>query len=327
MAYAVFKWNFNTAVHFGTNKGQLAQTTFVLKSDTIFSALCHECLKLGGVDLLDKFYHQCAQNEIGLSDGLPFCQETYYLPKPIIPVDRQEKEHSSVLKKNFKNLKYLSAERFEDYLQSLKGNSDFDVQSENEAFKKIVSADNRVMAAVKGQEETQPFYVGTYQFAAGAGLYMIVYYQKEDTIAWLETIMNSLGLSGIGGEKSSGLGHFTVDDVIFLDDVYSEGLEALQKLLSVQQADYYMTLSCCLPTEQELPKVLSQPAHYSLLKRSGFVASYDYASQPMKKKTLYVFDSGSCFKQKFCGDIYDIARGGKHKVYRYAKSMFIGVKI
>ena len=40
---------------------------------------------------------------------------------------------------------------------------------------------------------------------------------------------------------------------------------------------------------------------------------------------MYVFAAGSCFKNEFEGDIYDVTNGGSHPVYRYAKPLFMGV--
>ena len=66
-------------------------------------------------------------------------------------------------------------------------------------------------------------------------------------------------------------------------------------------------------------------ADYLLKKRGGFVVSEDYASEYLKKKDFYVFQSGSCFQEKFEGDIFDVS-AGSHPVYRYAKPFFMGVE-
>ena len=83
-------------------------------------------------------------------------------------------------------------------------------------------------------------------------------------------------------------------------------------------------LSVALPKEDELESALDK-ASYQLLKRSGYVASENYADEWKKKKDLYVFSAGSCFEQRFEGDIYDVSDNGKHPVYRYAKALFLGV--
>ena len=55
------------------------------------------------------------------------------------------------------------------------------------------------------------------------------------------------------------------------------------------------------------------------------MASEFYAEEYRRKRDLYVFAAGSCFKNEFEGDIYDVTNGGSHPVYRYAKPLFMGV--
>ena len=325
MQYAVMKWHFNTAVRFGNNKGQLADSGYIMHSDTLFSALCQEALKLGGEEELTKLYTLCKAGKLLFSDTMPYIDETYFLPKPLMHIERAEQESSSVLKKAHKKLKYIPSDQYEAYIQSLAGKAEFDVHAVNNLMNDFAHQDNRIMAGVTGNEDTKPFYVNTWTFAPSAGLYVIVGFENDDDLYWLETIMRHLGLSGVGGKKNSGLGKFDVDDVIFLDDAYSGGLEALQTLLAAE-GTWQMTLSCALPTNEELTNALDGAA-YQILKRSGFVHSAGYADEQRKHNNLYVLSAGSCFKHKFAGDIYDIANGGKHAVYRYAKPLFLGVNV
>lgn len=85
-----------------------------------------------------------------------------------------------------------------------------------------------------------------------------------------------------------------------------------------------MLLSTALPKNGELEAALDG-ATYLLERRSGFVASDRYADEWRKKRDLYVFASGSCFVNRFNGDVIDVSDGGGHGVYRYAKPVFIGI--
>ena len=86
----------------------------------------------------------------------------------------------------------------------------------------------------------------------------------------------------------------------------------------------YMLLSTALATDEELESALDG-ASYLLTKRSGFIASDTYALEARRKRDLFVFASGSCFVNRFSGDIFDVSIGGGHPVYRYAKSLFVEV--
>lgn len=118
-------------------------------------------------------------------------------------------------------------------------------------------------------------------------------------------------------KKSGGLGKYRYNE----GQIPEQLLECLQK-----KSDRYMLLSVALPADEELENAMEN-ASYLLEKRSGFVASSDYAEEWRKKKDLYVFTAGSCFVNCFAGDIYDVSEGGKHPVYRYAKPIFMGVSL
>ena len=76
--------------------------------------------------------------------------------------------------------------------------------------------------------------------------------------------------------------------------------------------------------EQELDSVVCD-SYYQLKRRSGFIDSADLAENGYRKKDFYVFTAGSCFSKRFEGDIFDVSRNGRHPVYRYGKSMLMGV--
>lgn len=326
MQYAVIKWHFLTAVRFGTSKGQLADSSYIMHSDTLFSALCQEALLFGGQEAIQRLYGLCSSGQLLFSDTMPFLNEQYFLPKPVLRAERVQQENSSVLKKAYKKLKYIPAELYGIYLQSLAGESFFDVETVNQAGSDFAVSNNRVMAGVTGYDATQPFYVNVWNFAENAGLYVIVVFNDEADLLWVVQLMENLGLHGVGGKKNSGMGKFEPEDVIFLQDAYSDGLGALRDLLLLEQGSWYMTLSAALPRPEEMEQAL-EGAAYQVMKRSGFVDSVHYGKEKQKRRTLYLLSAGSCFRSRFDGDIYDVANGGTHPVYRYAKPLFMGVKL
>ena len=111
--------------------------------------------------------------------------------------------------------------------------------------------------------------------------------------------------------------------------VLSEGkeIESVTKLLktTADSQNGKMLLSVALPLDNELDNALTG-AQYLLVKRSGFTAPDNNDTELLKKKDLYVFSSGSYFKNTFKGDVYDVSRGASHPVYRYAKPMFMEIK-
>lgn len=306
MKYCMYKFHFKTAVHFGD--GTLTDAGNRLMADTIFSSLCIEAVKTAE-NLLNKLVEWAENDRLIISDALPFIGGCMYIPKPMIKVIT-EKEGDSVLKKNFKKLKYIPFSRVEDYF---KGN--LDPLEENEKFKKLGKSQIRAMAACRNKDETEPFFVGTYTFSRNSGLYIIAGFDDDEIMETFEMLLNSVSLSGIGGKRSAGLGKFDVEKCPFDRSSLS---------VSFDGEPVYITLSMSMAKESELSKTL-EGSKYSLIKRSGFISSDTYAQENRRKKDFYAFTAGSCFKNKFSGGVFDVSGQGAHKVYKYAKPLFLEV--
>ena len=176
--------------------------------------------------------------------------------------------------------------------------------------------DMKTSASIRGEDNTMPYRVGLYYFNKGNGLYIIFGYCEDKDRDLIDGLMGALSYSGLGGERSSGLGRFSCEKSV-LPSKLAEHME--------KAGEQYMTLSAALPRDDELERAVNN-SQYLLIKRSGFIASDTYAAQQMRKRDLYVFKSGSCFSSKFEGDVYDVSCGaGSHPVYRYAKPMFIAI--
>ena len=302
MKYTIYKLEFQTGVHFGT--GALDECTYTFHADQIFSAMYIEALKLG-ID--QKFYDAVKAGTLLFSDALPYMGQQYMIPKPMIYVT-SGRQGESEQKKAYKKLKYLPVEQLDEFL---KGSINFKA----DVMKDYGQLRQQTMAYVRKKEDTLPFRVGTFYYAQGCGLYLIVAYASEEELSLAEELLESLSYTGNGGKKSSGMGKFE-----FRKGKHSEELEKRLQKKSSQN----ILISTALPMDQELEQAL-EGAAYLLEKRSGFVASSSYAPEWRKKKDLYVFSPGSCFVNRFAGDIYDVSDGGRHAVYRYAKALFLGV--
>lgn len=309
MEFKVYQFNFTTGVHFG--KRAVDDTEYTLGADTIFSALCHEFLKQGKEEL-SWFVKRAMEGNIRLSDGFPYIGDTYYVPKPMIDMEQEKEQRDSILKKAYKRLSYLPVDKMDKYIQGT-----LDVQEEEAKFRKQLG--NRVMkvsASVRGEKETVPYRVGTYYFKPESGLYVIVGYEEEEDLFKIEDCLEALSFSGIGGKRNAGLGRYVL--------LSGKNSEKLIECLKKKQGKVWMSLSCSLPKDEELEPAL-EGANYLMVKRSGFVASSTYAKEQMRKRDLYVLKSGSCFENRYEGDVYDVSDGERHPVYRYAKPLFMEV--
>ena len=301
MEYYIFKMNFVTALHVGSR--YLFDANMVLQADTLFSALCHEALKKGH-SKLEELVKKAKNEEFVISDAMPFIEDEIYIPKPLIQIEDKNGDESSL--KAFKKLKFISLTMFDEYMA---GN--LEPETELSILAELGVEDTRTNVGLR--EDSGPYHLGTYSFNDKSGLYVIVGYKGD--ISYVEDLFKSLGISGLGGKRSWGYGRF---DYSVCKD------ENINRLL-MGESEKYMTLSLSMARKEELPLALEN-ARYLITKRSGFVYSSDYSDSPRKKKDLYAFVAGSCFENKFKGDIFDVSLGGRHAVYRYAKPMFMGVE-
>ncbi len=303
MNYSIYKLEFTSGVHFG--KGMLNDSDYVFRADALFSAMYIEALKYGTAK---RFYESVKTGGLRISDALPCVRDQYMIPKPMRYIE-SAKHGDSEEKKKYKKLKYLPVERLEEFL-------DGRMSLEQDPMKDLGIFQQRMMAAVRKVGDAQPFHVGIFHFNPGNGLYVIVSYAEEEEKRLAEELLEAVSYSGIGGEKSRGLGRFELRKA-------GKKTEVLLKYLE-KSSDGKLLLSTALPRDEELEKSL-EGATYLLEKRSGFVSSDKYADEQRKKKDMYVFMAGSYFVNCFDGDIYDVSEGGSHPVDRYAKPMVMEV--
>lgn len=307
MKYAGYRLSFKQGVHFGSTTVESAEMTF--GADRLFSALCQEAVSIGE-DKLTELYGLADKGELLLSDAFPYAGGECYLPKPLLRIRGNARETDARERKKYKKLSYVPAGQFAVFVR---GKADIDALGRQDFGKKIVKTSVNLQG-----EESVPYRIGTFNFSEenASGLYIVVAYQDKKTKYFLEELLDMLSFSGLGGRRSSGLGRF---------ELY--GAELPQELNECLEAEtgLYMNLSAALPLNEELPEAL-EGARYLLTKRSGFIASESYAGEPHRKRDIYAFQTGSCFKTKFKGQIADVsAPYGNHPVYRYLKPIWMGI--
>ena len=302
MNYSIYKLEFQTGVHFGT--GMLNESAYTFQADQLFSALYIEALKL---DCADTFYSLVHSGKLLFSDAFPYIGQQYMIPKPMSYTEPPELGKSKK-KKLFKKMQFIPVDALEEFVSGIWAPSE-------DPMEDFGSFSQQTMAHVRREDDTLPYRVGTYYYQDGCGLYLIVSYETEEEKYLLEDLLISLSYAGIGGKKASGLGKYELK--------HGKMPEALQRHLEKESGEQLL-LCTALPADSELEQALDG-AKYQLIRRSGYVASVDYADEWRKKRDLYVFSAGSCFAHTFTGDIFDVSNGGKHPVYRYAKALFMGV--
>lgn len=301
MKYFTCRMEFKTGVHFGN--GMLDDSNYSVPADVLFSAMYIEALKQ---NLSERLIEAVSKRGLRFSDAFPYAKGVYMIPKPMPYVETGRSTDFEQSKK-YRKMDYIPMTQLQAYLQG-------EMDADKNPMEDFGAFDRRVMVALQ-QEESRPFRVGVYRYGEGNGLYLLVAYEEERDKELLTGLMKAVGYGGIGGKKSSGLGRFTV---------VCEKLPQEMENRMQENFERKMLLSVALPQKEEMEKALEN-AFYMVQKRSGFVASQEYAEEFRKKKDLYVLSAGSTFENVFEGDIYDVSRDGKHPVYRYAMAFFMGV--
>lgn len=315
MKHKLCKMKFLSSVHFGN--GMLSDGELSLYADTLFSALCHEAIKKEGTSGVEKLVLFVREGRFMISDLFPYNKQSYFLPKPCVEQNSDNMKDSKQYKIS-KMLEFVSLGNISNYLAGT-----LNYQEEFEKLRIMGKRSLNVRASIQGLCETMPYHVGSFQFNEGCGLYFILGYEDVEVLEFIEGLIKGLSYTGIGGKTSSGYGKFSY---IISNDLGKDWEEHLKQNEEVDSV--YMSLSISLPKENELDSVVKD-ARFRMLKRSGFVLSNGMAQsqigKELRKKNLYVFQHGSCFRTRFEGGVYDVANyimDNMHPVYRYAKPMF-----
>lgn len=319
MNYFLFKLAFDSAVHFGGADSALSleHSEMNFRADTLFSALCHAAISLQGEEGVQELCRQVQQGELLLSDAMPWQGEDFYLPKPLAVSDSRA-EVPSQMRKKIKRMAWLPVMELETYVHSLHKET---YEPEEVSFGRSYE---QTKAAVPEGRDAMPYPVGLYRFAPDCGLYFICACQKEEQADWLGQLLEALGMGGIGGKTSAGYGRFHLDDQIYLNEPFDDQTEWLQAALQAKIGPWLM-LTTSLPREDEMERALDG-ANFRLVRRGGFVAS-EQLSEGRKKQAQYFLEAGSVLQNPYEGELYSVCPGAPHPVYRYAKPLFLGVKL
>lgn len=333
MNYVLYPLQFDTPIHFGCaeNGGKLEQSSLTYRSDSLFGALCCELAACGNTAGLQRLHDGAANGSLIFSDLFPYISEEenglqLYVPKPVLQIERTKQSFTSeymalrkeaTQQKKQKKLSYIRVSQLNTFLQAVKDGKTFDGDD------CAVGRDQLLVRVNCSADIPRPYYVHQIQFIKNAGLYGVLGYENEEDRNWLLELMETLGLSGIGGKRSSGYGKFHFrEDPIDMDELgLYEDDAALYQMLAQTDASVYMCLSSLLPTTEEAACV--KDGQYTLCRRSGFLTPDGSVMQ--KKNDVYMIGAGSCFPKKIKGTLVDVGGQISHPVWRYGKGLYAGL--
>lgn len=337
MMYYIFTLKFLTPVHFGdtADGGFLDKVAISCGADTLFAALCQEAA-LQGQELVEQFIDKISQRKIVLSSLMPYFCDTqnnedmhFYLPKPLLTNEMGKKELKSFSEvkclaaqyKKQKNISFIRASQIKELVSGYEHGEAAAVACESFAVPYVSGR-----AALR-EDKPNPYYVGSYVFAANAGLYFICGVNEDEDIDFVENLLLNLGYSGIGGKRSSGYGKFELrDDRLEIDEeFYSyDDDEALAKMLHDEDSNLQMCIAPLCPLADEIADV--KKGTYKLIKRGGFIASPEL-TENIKRDSVYMLAEGSCFAKRLHGQMLEQhVAGVEHGIYRNGLGLFVGLR-
>ena len=342
----LFELNFNTATHFGSDIAGygVEEVQGFAHADTIFSALMNTIIATRNTynyKWLNDFL-----SEEKIEQILPFKvssfgfvkyiegQYKYFIPKPeFIPNELIPKKDYNNWK-IFKNIKYITLER---YLDILKKNSfDLDKIIEKEI-------DNFWLEYTRDQIQTDIVTAATNIYTTGEVFYekftkpFILVDLDEENLPLNDFInfLRLVGKFGLGGRRTSGCGIFsftdedwfsiepnTKEEVKIINPGFNyeknRGRIKLKEILSFNSSKKYL-FSTLFPKES-----INDIYAYNLIIRRGWIFSTSSFRQ-LKRKTCYMIGEGSIFKKEIKGTLVDTTPDAftDHIVWRYGIPFYL----
>jgi len=308
----LIKLRFKSAFHAGSDYAGigLESTNFIFHSDTIFSGLANQWVKLpkkgwkiSPLPSLDEIVNRLNSNTppFRLSSAFPFKGEDYYLPTPL--------GLSSRFVDDFKDIPYLELDEFLDFINQ--GKIPEYPFSPDEILLTYLTP--RVSLDRISQMSNIFFSAGV-KFKQG-GLYFILEINNEDLDKPLETCLELLAEAGLGGERTVGYGQFEFEQRNITNDYR---WEELWKHKENKERLTYYSLSLICPREEETKFALA----YEIIPRKGWV--YSDFGPTLKRRTSKMFKEGSLFSQPVKGKVIDVRPRYYqkiHAVYRYGLAL------
>ncbi|MBO3463290.1 type III-A CRISPR-associated RAMP protein Csm4 [Aetokthonos hydrillicola Thurmond2011] len=346
-AWKLIKLNFGRSpAHFGEVGIGMEETSDRIRSDALFSAWVSVYARLFGKSAVEELLQQFPTNErsqlispFRISSTFIYREvgdrTIYYLPRPLkFPTNYPDDDLSFF--KTYKKLNYLPLEVWQRWYQG-QGFTKDDTQELNDETKSKSSGELKKLetfdykkafqiekvpkiAVDRVTASTNLYYTGFVQFAwekDPAGLYFLLQLssKSKELEDKLHAALELLGEEGIGGERSSGAGRFSVS--------WLELPETWQQVVNFQHGQYHTILS--LFWDSTVTENFLENASYEIQERGGWIAE-----SQIRRKMVRMFTEGSAFFTATPpqGKLVDVTphEFKKHSIYRSGISLSLPIK-
>lgn len=310
MKARIIRMRFTAPLHLGTREAVQETTLDYIPSDLLFSALCNMYRLMYGNKELEEFISiQEREKKLRLSSAFPYLNDTYFLPRPFnfdLSIMGWERKKA----KRVRYIDYdifchiaegsLEAEHLNQYIEQPVDGALFPVEYKGLRIKYENEVPRIALDSITGASNI--YYFHQVSFARNAGLYCLA--DCDDNI-WHKVMacFRLMGDEGIGGDRSSGRGSFTVDfpgEMAFPD---------------IKDSEAHVLLSLYYPADDEVRDLKGE---YNLIKRAGYMYSPNEMNQ--RRQTVRMLTEASVLysSKRPKGTIIDITPPGftEHRVLR-----------
>lgn len=308
----VFKLKFRSALHVDSKgSGNPEVSDEFIRSDTLSAALALSWAALYPNEADDRFFHDPPYR---VSSAFPYIGNILLFPMPVWHI---WKDICPKRRKEAKKIRWLSQALFQE---TMAGNAlDFPTESrcgqESNESEKIKTLNNNIAVSMAELERNPAiesirawvkterqrvavdrlgipkegglFFFALQFFAPESGLYFLANIEDK-FLDRFRAVLTFLGDTGIGADRSSGLGHFEI---------------ASEKELILKKADKtsgVVTLSLFNPGAEDNLEKLLQTTAYGLITRSGWISQSTIGRPPVR-----IFTEGSYFSAKPKGRVVE----------------------
>jgi len=339
----LYRLTFRGPVHFGMEGIGLEAVEEHLCSDSLTSALVNAAALLEGPDGPRRMIQALGADPPAflLSSLFPYgpspADETKTVEAVVKPLtDLAVEGNNPASAKDLKKIRFLLAEDFLHWIRGkplderglkalIRRSQDLKSRWWKENTRPRVALD-RVSQGSSIWNQAALFFAGEEKDdkgrlkRAGAGLYGLVRFQDAGWKKLLENAFRLLGDTGLGGERTYGLGLFHFGGFEPLPPIWQE--------INTAPAEKYVLLSLFYPRPEEKPLVAKNFDAWELRERRGYIVSGKEAL-PLKRKRVRMIVEGSVSRRPLRGTLADVtpvepekARLG-HGVFRSGLAFYV----
>ncbi|MDR7400229.1 MAG: type III-A CRISPR-associated RAMP protein Csm4 [Armatimonadota bacterium] len=314
------------AFHLGERGIGYEETSELVHADTLFGALCSVWALVFGEDAVQQDLLPDGPDwgpPFLITSAFPRAGPVRFYPKPVLPPPRGDPAR-------WKDVQWISEALFCAWLgaggipefETIHGGTVALTGAEREKvdphhpsllFWKAVRVPRVTLDAVSNASELWHF--GRLHFAPGCGLHFWVELRRLEDRFW--TALRLLGDVGLGGDRSSGHGLFSVE--FRREDPPWKASDSR-----------FVTLSPVYLTQAQAPTLLRDGCAYRLETRTGWIGSTQ--PSPYRRKAVRLLAEGSVLTgptSDLWGALVDVSPGGvpdlPHRVYRWGYAFPAGV--